>query len=193
MCKLTEFIACQRELGEQHQTRFSSLCLLYEFDVGGDIGRNDITHIDRPDGFVLDNGDGQGWGGSHPAILCGPMRAGRLLRTVARYGQLLEMLSPRHQPLSGPHVFEQLQGRQGVKVRLGQPAREFGAGSLFTEHNTLVAPLHVLRRRTCDELPEEEVHHSWTHGLHGAAHAVCGSGSVVHAAILFEHIFENKA
>lgn len=115
---------------------------------------------------------------------------------VAAYRCLPQPLRPRGEPLGGPDVVEQLHGREGVNVRLGKPARKFGTLRLSVEADTLLFPLDILRRTASDQLAEKVVNDTWAHGLQESATARLGSRNswrwIVHAAIVFEHIFEDK-
>lgn len=79
-----------------------------------------------------------------------------------------------------------------MHIRFKQAAGQFSTRSLLREHRTLAAPLRVFGRFAGHELPEKEVDNSRTHRFHGAAHAVRPLWNFIHAAILFEHIFEHK-
>ena len=91
----------------------------------------------------------------------------RHLRTaVSSDGSLPQALSPGSQALGGPDVVEEFRGREGVQIRLRQPACQFRAGRLRRQRDALLLPLDVLGRFPGHELPEKVVDDAGAHGLH---------------------------
>ena len=91
----------------------------------------------------------------------------RHVRTaVASDGSLPQALSPGSQALGGPDVVEEFRGREGVQIRLRQPARQFRPDRLRCQGDALLLPLDVLGRFPCHELPEKVVDDAGAHSLH---------------------------
>jgi hypothetical protein len=151
--KQPQVVPREGELREHHQPGAVRVGVLDEAHMLWHIGVDAAVQ-----GRVLDGGYGQRC--SHEPIL------GRVdSRAVALDGGLPQRFGPQGESLRGADVVEQLRGRQRIDVRFGQAACQLRPRRLGGERNAFPAPLDVLGRLPCHELPEEEVHHAGAHRL----------------------------
>ncbi len=115
-----------------------------------------------------------------------------------RHRFFLQLFRPGDQTLGSADVVEEFPWREGLKVCFSQATCKFSTWRLLSKDRSLAAPLDIFWGFACHELPEKEVDNTWTHSPHGSLEALPRIWrrrlwSIVHEAMLFEHIFEDKA
>lgn len=110
-----------------------------------------------------------------------------------RHRFFLQLFRPGNQTLGSADVVEEFPRGEGLKVCFSQATCKLSTWRLLGQDCSLAAPLDIFRWFACHELPEKEVDNAWTHRPHGSVEAFRRLWSIIHEAMLFEHIFEDKA